>query len=45
KKTITLVAEPFAPLTTADRDTLADEGGRLLRFLEPGAVTFAVRFA
>lgn len=44
KKSITLVAEPFVSVSDADREALADEGERLLRFLEPGAVTFAVRF-
>jgi hypothetical protein len=44
KRTATLVIEPFAPLTTADRDALADEGERLLRFSEDRAASVAVRF-
>ncbi|MBC8137440.1 MAG: AlkZ family DNA glycosylase [Fibrella sp.] len=43
-KTVTLVIEPFTPLADPDREALAEEGERLLRFVEPGAVTFAVRF-
>lgn len=45
KKAITLAIEPFAPLNSTDRDSLANAADLLLRFLEPGAVTFSVRFA
>jgi hypothetical protein len=45
KGTATLVVEPFAALTKADRDALAEEGERLLRFVEDGATTCTVRFA
>jgi len=46
RKTATLVIEPFEPLSREDRDTLSDEGERLVRFVaEPqGAETFGVRF-
>ena len=44
KRTATLVIEPFAPLAETDRDALADEGERLLRFSEDRAETLAVRF-
>ena len=39
--------EPFEPLAKKDRETLAVEGERLLRFMaEPeGAEAFEVRFA
>jgi len=47
RKTATLQIEPFERLSREDRDTLGEEGGRLVRFLaEPqGAETFDVRFA
>jgi hypothetical protein len=43
----TLVIEPFQPLARKDRDTMAEEGERLVRFVaEPeGAEAFEVRFA
>src|SRR5215218_6899095 len=46
RKAATLLVEPFEPLSTGDRDVLAEEGERLVRFLaEPqGAETFEVRF-
>ncbi len=40
----TLVVEPFAPLASRDRDTLAEEGGRLLRFATDGQPDLDVRF-
>jgi hypothetical protein len=45
KATATLVAEPFATLTKKTRDALAEEGEALLRFIEPDARAFEVRFA
>jgi hypothetical protein len=36
--------EPFAPLPQATRAALEDEGERLVRFIEPKAKTYAVRF-
>jgi hypothetical protein len=46
RKTATLLIEPFEPLSRKDRDTLNDEGERLVRFVaEPqGAETFEIRF-
>ncbi len=46
RKTATLLIEPFEPLSRADRETLHEEGERLVRFVsEPqGAETFEVRF-
>jgi hypothetical protein len=43
----TLVIEPFEPLAKKDREALAEEGERLIRFVaEPeGAEAFEVRFA
>ena len=41
----TLIIEPFEPLATQDRDSLAEEGERLVRFAGKGAVGFEVRFA
>jgi Winged helix DNA-binding domain len=40
----TLIIEPFEPLATQDRDSLAEEGERLVRFAGKGAVAFEVRF-
>jgi hypothetical protein len=39
-----LVIEPFGPLNEQDRAALAEEGGRLLVFAEPGADVGEVRF-
>jgi len=46
RRTATLVIEPFESLSRGDRDSLGEEGERLVRFLaEPqGAETFDVRF-
>ena len=46
RKTATLLIEPFETLSREDRETLNDEGERLVRFVaEPqGAETFGVRF-
>jgi hypothetical protein len=46
RKTATLRIEPFEPLSSEERDTLHEEGARLVRFVaEPqGAETFDVRF-
>jgi len=46
RKAATLQIEPFEPLPREDRDTLQEEGERLVRFVaEPqGAETFEVRF-
>ena len=40
-----LVIEPFEPLARKDRDALAEEGERLIRFTGAGAETFEIRFA
>lgn len=40
----TLVLEPFVPLSGAERLELEEEGGRLLRFVHPGASTHSVTF-
>jgi hypothetical protein len=42
-----LEMKPFEPLTKDDRDALAEEGGRLIRFVaEPdGAESYEIRFA
>lgn len=47
KQAATLIIEPFAPLTAQNREALAEEGERLLRFVEGngGAKSFEVRFA
>ena len=46
RRAATLVIEPFERLSRGDRDSLSEEGERLVRFLaEPqGAETFDVRF-
>jgi hypothetical protein len=44
RNTAKLVIEPFETLTEEDRNTLAEEGERLVRFVEDGAETFEVRF-
>jgi hypothetical protein len=41
----TILIEPFEPLATKDRDSLANEGERLIRFVGKGAEAFEVRFA
>jgi hypothetical protein len=47
RRAATLVVEPFERLSRGDRDTLSEEGGRLVRFLAKpqGAESFDVRFA
>ena len=40
----TLVIEPFDKLTKKDRAALAEEGERLVRFVEPKAKSFDARF-
>jgi hypothetical protein len=40
----TLLIEPFEPLAKKDRDALAKEGERLVRFVGKGAEVFEVRF-
>lgn len=40
----TLLIEPFDKLTKKDRAALIDEGERLVRFIEPKAKSFEVRF-
>jgi hypothetical protein len=45
KKVAALVVEPFAPLAPQDRDALAEEGERLLRFATDGQSELDVRFA
>lgn len=42
RKAATLVLKPFATLAKPVRRSLAEEGDRLLRFLEPDAETFAI---
>lgn len=44
KKTAALIVEPFAPLSTEDRDALVEEGERLLRFATDGQPELDVRF-
>jgi hypothetical protein len=41
----TLLIEQFEPLSEDDRDVLAEEGERLMRFVAEGAGEFEVRFA
>ena len=45
KGTATLVIKPFEPLAPSVRDALAEEGERLVRFVEADAKAFVVRFA
>ncbi|WP_163997419.1 winged helix DNA-binding domain-containing protein [Pyxidicoccus caerfyrddinensis] len=45
KTTAALLVEPFEPLTKKTRDALTGEGEGLLRFVEPEARAFEVRFA
>jgi len=44
KAAATLTISPFAPLAPATRAALAEEGERLVRFVEADAKTFEVRF-
>jgi hypothetical protein len=44
KTAATLLIEPFDKLTKKDRAALAEEGERLVRFVEPKAKSFEVRF-
>lgn len=44
KKSATLVIEPFATLAKGDRAALAEEGEKLVRFVEEGAQAWEVRF-
>src|SRR3712207_2300796 len=44
KKAAALIVEPFAPLAPRDRDALAEEGERLLRFATEGQPELDVRF-
>ncbi len=44
KGAATLLIEPFEPLTAANRAALTEEGERLIRFIEPDARSYAVRF-
>jgi hypothetical protein len=40
----TLTVAPFRPITKTDRDALAEQGERLLRFIYADAETVAVNF-
>lgn len=40
----TLVIEPFGKLSKQDRDSLSEEGERLVRFIEDGAKAHSIRF-
>ena len=44
KKAAALIVEPFAPLSTKNRDALAEEGERLLRFATDGQPESDIRF-
>ena len=44
KKSAALIVEPFAPLAPQDRDALAEEGERLLRFATDGQPELDVGF-
>jgi hypothetical protein len=44
KKAATLVVEPFAKLSKDEREAVAAEGDRLVRFVEEGAGSWGVRF-
>lgn len=45
KSTATLAIDPFAKLSKSVRTEMEDEAERLVRFMEPDAVAFAVTFA
>ena len=45
KQAAALIIEPFAPLSAQDQSALVEEGEQLVRFVEPEASSFAVRFA
>jgi winged helix DNA-binding protein len=45
RQTATLTLTPFEPLAPPDRAALEAEGAQLLRFVEPEAQTFDLRFA
>ncbi|MBC7813089.1 MAG: AlkZ family DNA glycosylase [Burkholderiales bacterium] len=45
KSAATLTIEPFAPITKQNRDALAAEGEKLVRFAAADAKTFEVKFA
>jgi hypothetical protein len=45
KTTTTLLIEPFAKLTKPDRAALAEEGEKLIRFIELDAKSFDLKFA
>ncbi len=44
KKAAALIVEPFTSLSPQDRDALAEEGERLLRFATDGQPELDVRF-
>jgi len=44
KKAAALIVEPFAPLSSQDRDAFAEEGERLLRFATDGQPELDIRF-
>jgi hypothetical protein len=45
KKDAALVLTPFDAISEASRATLSEEGERLIRFVEPDAASYAVRFS
>ncbi|QIN81399.1 winged helix DNA-binding domain-containing protein [Rubrobacter tropicus] len=45
KNAASLIVEPFAPLSTEDRDALAEDGERLLRFATDGEPEIDIHFA
>ena len=45
KTAATLLIEPFAKLTKQDRAALTEEGEKLIRFIEPNAKSFDLKFA
>ena len=44
RRTATLIISPFAPLSSAASEELAEEGERLARFLQPEAIQFDLQF-